>query len=89
MVSPPSISPDGKALLAVIEGVATSQQIAIYAITHPGQPIYTFQPHVLQEVDRKNPIFADPNYPPDETSFLWLLVGASIMTCAACIPTAG
>ena len=65
MVSPPSISPDGKKMVVVTEGLETSQQIAVYSITHPGPPLQTFQPHVPKEVDRKNPIFAYPNYLPD------------------------
>jgi Tol biopolymer transport system component len=65
IVSPPSISPDGKTMVIVTEGVETSQHISVYSITHPGQPLHTFQPHVPKEVDHRNPIFASPNYLPD------------------------
>jgi Tol biopolymer transport system component len=65
MASPASVSPDGKSMVVVTEGFETSQQIAIYSITHPGQPLHTFQPHVPKEVDRRNPIFTFPNYLPD------------------------
>ncbi|MGH9864572.1 MAG: TolB family protein, partial [Candidatus Acidiferrales bacterium] len=66
MVSPTSISPDGEKMVVVTESLETSR-IAIYSITHPGPPLRTFQPHVPQEVDRKNPILAYPNYLPDGT----------------------
>ena len=65
MVSPASISADGKTMVIVTEGLETSQQIAIYSITHPGQPLHTFQPHVPKEVSHKHPIFVYPNYLPD------------------------
>jgi Tol biopolymer transport system component len=65
MVSPPSISPDGKTMVIVTEGVETSQHISVYSITHPGPALHTFQPHVPKEVSHKNPIFAYPNYLPD------------------------
>lgn len=62
MVSRPSISSDGSKIVVVTEGLSSSPQIAIYSITHPGPPLHTFQPHVPNEVDRKNPIYAYPNY---------------------------
>jgi len=65
MVSPASISADGKSMVIVTEGVETSQHISVYSITHPGPPLHTFQPHVPKEVSHKNPIFAYPNYLPD------------------------
>jgi Tol biopolymer transport system component len=65
MVSPPSISADGKTMVVVTEGLETSQQISVYSITAPGPPLRAFQPHVPQEVSHKNPIFACPNYLPD------------------------
>ena len=65
MVSPPSVSPDGKNIVVVTEGFETDQQIAIYSITSPGPPLRTFQPHVPNEADHKHPIFAYPNYLPD------------------------
>lgn len=65
MVSPPAVSPDGKNMVVVTEGLETEQQIAIYSITTPGPPVRTFRPHVPNEVSRKHPIFAYPNYLPD------------------------
>lgn len=64
-VSPPSISPDGKTMAIVTEGVETSEHISVYSITHPGSALQTFQPHVPKEVDHKKPIFVFPNYLPD------------------------
>jgi Tol biopolymer transport system component len=65
MVSRPSVSPDGKNMVVVTEGLETDQQIAIYSITSPSPFLRTFQPHVPNEVDHKHPIFAYPNYLPD------------------------
>jgi len=65
MVSRPAVSPDGKSMVVVTEGLDTDQQIAIYSITSPGPPLRTFHPHVPNEVSRKHPIFAYPNYLPD------------------------
>jgi Tol biopolymer transport system component len=65
MVSPASVSSDGKKMVVVTEGVETSPQIAIYSTTHPGLPEHAYQPHVPNEVDRKSPIFTYPNFLPD------------------------
>jgi len=65
MASAPSVSPDGKNMVVVAEGLETDQQIAIYSITHPGPRLRTLQPHVPNEVSRKHPILAYPNYLPD------------------------
>lgn len=65
MVSRPAVSPDGKNMVVVTEGLETDQQIAIYSITSPGPPVRTFRPHVPKEISRKQPIFACPNYLPD------------------------
>jgi Tol biopolymer transport system component len=65
MVSPPSISSDGQKMVIVTEGLETSQQFRIYSTTHPGPPLRTLQPHVPNELDHKNPIFAYPNYLPE------------------------
>jgi len=65
MVSRPAVSPDGKNIVVVTEGLETDQQIAIYSITSPGPPVRTFRPHVPDEISRKHPIFAYPNYLPD------------------------
>jgi Tol biopolymer transport system component len=65
MASRPSISPDGKNMVVVTEGLETNQQIAIYSVISPGPPLHTFQPHIPNEVSHKQPIFAYPNYLPD------------------------
>jgi Tol biopolymer transport system component len=65
MVSPASISPDGKSMVVVTEGLETSQHIAIYSIIDPGQTARTFQPHVPNEDDHKNPSLDYPHYMPD------------------------
>jgi Tol biopolymer transport system component len=67
MVSPASISPDGKSMVVVTDGLEAGPHIAIYSLTHPGPPTRTLQPHVPQEVDHKNPMLTYPNYLPDGT----------------------
>jgi len=65
MVSPPSISSDGRSMVVVTEGLETDRQIAIYSLVEPGPPTLTLQPHVPKEADHKNPIIAYPNFVPD------------------------
>jgi Tol biopolymer transport system component len=65
MVSPASVSSDGKNMVVVTEGAETSPQIAIYSIAHSGPPVHVFRPHVPNEIDHKNPIFAYPNFLPN------------------------
>lgn len=65
MVSSPSISPDGRSMVVVTEGLETNRQIAIYSLVEPGPPILTLQPHVPKEADHKNPIMTYPNFVPD------------------------
>ena len=65
MASRASISPDGKNMVVVTEGLKTNQRIAIYSIVEPGPATRSFQPHVPHEADPKHPIFAYPNYAPD------------------------
>ena len=72
MVSPASVSPDGKMIVIVTEGLETNRQIAVYSINNPGKPVQTFQPHVPKEADHKNPILAYPNYTPDGASILFM-----------------
>lgn len=67
MVSPASISRDGKSMVIVAEGFETNRRIAIYSLTAPASPARAFQPHVPKEADQKNPIIAYPNYLPDGT----------------------
>jgi Tol biopolymer transport system component len=65
MASHASISPDGKSMVIVAEGLETNGHIAIYSLTDPGPPTRTLQPHVPHEADHKNPILDYPNYLPD------------------------
>ena len=65
LASRPSISPDGKNMVVVTEGLETSQQIAVYSIIAPGPPLHTFRPHIPNEISHKEPIFNCPNYLPD------------------------
>ena len=63
--SAPSISPDGKSMVLVTEGIDTPQLIAVYSLDHVGKPTVSLRPHVPNEVDHKEPIFNCPNYLPD------------------------
>jgi Tol biopolymer transport system component len=72
MVSPASVSPDGKTIAVVAEGLESNSQIALYSVDRPGKPVLTFQPHVPKEADRKDPILAYPNYMPDGKSILFM-----------------
>jgi Tol biopolymer transport system component len=65
LVSPASVSPDGKSIVVVTETLETGQHIAIYSLMDPGPPTRTLQPHVPHEVDHKNPNLSYPNYLPD------------------------
>ena len=56
MASPASVSPDGKNMVIVEEGLNSNREIAIYSLDHPGKPIQSLQPHVPKEADHKNPI---------------------------------
>jgi TolB protein len=64
-VSAPSLSPDGKKMVMMAEGLETSQHLKIYSITDPGQALQSLQPHVPNEVSHKDPIFSCPNFLPD------------------------
>jgi Tol biopolymer transport system component len=44
--SAPSISPDSKNMVVMVEGSDTPQHIAVYSLGHLGKPISTLQPHV-------------------------------------------
>jgi Tol biopolymer transport system component len=72
MTSPASVSPDGKNMVIVAEGLETGPQIAIYSLDGPGQPTLSLRPHVPKEADHKNPILAYPNYMPDGKSILFM-----------------
>lgn len=70
--SAPSVSPDGRSIAVVTEGVDTPSQIAIYSLDHAGQQTLSLRPHVPKEADHKNPIFNCPNYMPDGKSILFM-----------------
>jgi Tol biopolymer transport system component len=72
MASPASVSPDGKNMVMVSEGIDTNRQIAVYSLDRPGKPTHSLQPHVPKEADRKNPILNSPNYMPDGKSVLFM-----------------
>jgi len=72
VASVPSISPDGKSMVAVTEDLDTARKIAIYSLEHPEKPPQLFRPHVPKEADRKNPIFNCPNFMPDGKSILFM-----------------
>ena len=72
MASPASVSPDGKSMVIVTEGIDTNRQIAIYSLDRPGKPTQSLQPHVPKEADHKNPILNFPNYMPDGKSILFM-----------------
>ena len=72
MVSPASVSPDGKSIVVVTEGLESDRQIAIYSVDRPGNPVQTFRPHVPKADDQKNPSLAYPNYLPDGKNILFM-----------------
>lgn len=72
MASPASVSPDGKNMVIVMEGIDTNREIAIYSLDRPGKPTQLLQPHVPKEADHKNPILNFPNYMPDGKSILFM-----------------
>jgi Tol biopolymer transport system component len=72
MASPASVSPDGRDMAVVTEGIHTNRQIAIYSLDRPGERTHSLQPHVPREADHKNPILNSPNYMPDGKSILFM-----------------
>jgi Tol biopolymer transport system component len=76
MASRASLSPNGKNMVAVTEGIDTTTQIAVYSLAHPGKAIQSFQPHVPKEADHKDPILTFPNYLPDGKSILFMAASA-------------
>jgi len=72
LASAPSVSPDGKNMVVVVEGLETSEHIAVYSLDQPGKPILWLQPHVPHEADHKDPIYNCPNYIPDGKSVLFM-----------------
>ena len=72
MASPASLSPDGKNMVIVAEGLNSNREITIYSLDRPGKPIQSLRPHVPNEADHKNPILNFPNYMPDGKSILFM-----------------
>jgi Tol biopolymer transport system component len=72
MASAASVSPDGKSMVVVTEGLYTNRQIAVYSLDAPGQPTLARRPHVPKEADHKNPILNCPNYMPDGKSVIFM-----------------
>lgn len=71
MVSPISISPDGRNMMMAVQGTEPGQ-IAIYSVEHPSKKIISLRPHVPNEADHKDPIVDFPNYMPDGKSVLFM-----------------
>jgi Tol biopolymer transport system component len=72
MASPASISPDGKNMVIVTEGLYRNRQICIYSLDSTGPPTQSLHPHVPKEADHKNPILNYPNFMPDGRSILFM-----------------
>ena len=72
MASPVSISPDGKSMVIVAEGLYRNRQICIYSLNSTGAPAQSLRPHVPKEADHKNPILNYPNFMPDGRSILFM-----------------
>ena len=70
-ISPLSLSPDGKSIVAITTGADAHRQVAIYSLDHPEQPSQSFQPHVPKEAS-SDPIISYPNYMPDGKSILFM-----------------
>jgi Tol biopolymer transport system component len=70
MASEASVSPDGKSMAVVTEGLESPTQIAIYSLDHPGEPHQSLQPHVPKEPGE--PIYNSPNFLANGTSILFL-----------------
>jgi Tol biopolymer transport system component len=68
----PSLSPDGKSMVVVIEEWdAPQRQIAIYSVDHPEKPQRILRPH-LPAKSFGGGYFESPNYMPDGKSILFM-----------------
>lgn len=70
----PSISPDGKGMVVVVEGWNASafhRQMIIYALDHPENPQRILRPH-LPGKRPLNQTFESPNYMPDGKRILFM-----------------
>jgi Tol biopolymer transport system component len=71
MASTPSVSPDGKSMVAVTEDLDTPQKIAFYSVDRLGKPLLTLRPHVPKEPNHE-PELDYPNYMPDGKNILFM-----------------
>ena len=71
MASPLSVSPDGKSMVAVTQGLDTPQQITVYSFDHPEKPSLSLRPPIPGE-SKLGQEFDFPNYMPDGKSILFL-----------------
>jgi Tol biopolymer transport system component len=67
----PIVSPDGKSVVLVTEGLNTPQQISIYLPDHPEKQPLSLRPHVPREA-RGGAIFDNAQYLPDGKSILFM-----------------
>ena len=70
--SPASISPNGRDMAVVTEGLEDGSHLAIYSLEHTGKPKLSLQPHVPNEADHRDPILDFPNYTPDGRNILFM-----------------
>jgi dipeptidyl aminopeptidase/acylaminoacyl peptidase len=69
--SQPSLSPDGKNLVMMSEGVNASERIAVYSLDHPEKPPLVLRPHVPKGFSN-DPIYVGPQYLPGGKSILFM-----------------
>jgi len=69
--SKPSISPDGKTMVLMTEGMSTPEQIALYSLEHPEKPPVLLRPH-LPRGSSRDPIYVDPQFSPDGKSIVFM-----------------
>ena len=70
-ITQPSLSPDGKNMVLLTEGMETPQQITIYSAVNSGKAILSLRPHVRKE-PHGGPIFNNPQYLPDGKSIIFM-----------------
>jgi Tol biopolymer transport system component len=69
--SQPSLSPDGKNLVMMTEGLNTPEQIAVYSLDRLGKAPLLLRPRVPKG-SHNDPIYVDPQYLPDGKSILFM-----------------
>ena len=70
-VSPPSVSPDGKSMLAVTEDSHVGEYFVTYALEE-GKLLSSFRPHLPQKEDNDGPILDNPVFLSDGKKFLFM-----------------